>query len=259
MSKRDRKSPRSGDSTDGNDSGAAIADGGNADIGGGNGIGAITIEPAGPATVEPETVATEPGQSEPADQPRRRRGRPPGSGNSTGTGERKAKPLPLNVSGLEKLLLGIHGGMAMLTRRAEWSLDSDQKLFDGKAESEFMAQSIADVARHYGGIADQKTLDWLNLLQCLAMVYGTRVYAIAMTPKAKPVRQAQPHEFRATQQPQFHMNGAVEPQPRATDFSKMPNAFDQSEPAPEGSGIATIAGIGEIELPDGHPLKPKLN
>lgn len=150
-------------------------------------------------------------------------------------------------------MVGIHGALAMVSKRPEWSLDTEQKLFDGKNEAEFLAQSTADVARHYGGLMDQKSMDWANLIQCLAMVYGSRMYAIAMTPKVKPVRQAQPHEFRAGPQPQFHTEA-----PNPTAFDKMPNAFE-APAAPEGLATGEIAGIGSVEFPDGHPLKPKLN
>lgn len=132
----------------------------------------------------------------------------------------------------------------MLTGRGEWALDSDSKLFDGKTESEFMAQSIADVARHYGGIADQKTLDWFNLTQCLAIVWGGRIFVIRSTPRPK----AAPKPDLAAR-----MNGAAQhhaPSPLPV------NSFDPVADA-KNAGVGEIAGLGAVEFPDDHPLNPK--
>jgi hypothetical protein len=194
---------------------------------------------AGPGPIDP-TTGQQP--AEPDSAPRRR-GRPPGSGGNAA----KAKPIPLNVTGLEKLLVGIHGGLAILSGREEWSLDTSSRMFDGKTEAEFLAQSAADVARHYGGIADQKTLDWFNLVQCLAMVYGARIYAIRSNPKPKPAPRPQgPQAVRTTQgAPQHHPSTPA-------------NSFDP-DADPRKAGTGEIPGIGAVEFPDGHPLKPKLN
>ncbi|MDE2019988.1 MAG: hypothetical protein KGJ13_06620 [Patescibacteria group bacterium] len=154
---------------------------------------------------------------------------------------------------MEKLLIGIHGGLAIMSGRMEWMLDTDAKIFDGKTEAEFLAASIKDVSDHYGhGLLDQKTLDWMNLIQCLAIVYGGRVFAIRSTPKIKaPPKQPTPQQNASAFNPaptrQFHDS-------RLEEASK---AFSPREPA----NRATIAGVGEIDLPDTHPLSPnyKLN
>jgi hypothetical protein len=210
------------------DDAAAIGDAGNSDCENSGVVG---------ATVDPETVTAEPGSAEP-EQPRRR-GRPRGTGST-----QKAKALPLNVNGLEKLLVGIHGGIALMTGRMEIALDTESKIFDGLTEAEFLAKSIKDVSAHYGTVLDQKTLDWMNLIQCLAIVYGGRLYAIRSTPRApKPVRQPTPQEtartHRASPPGQMH----VTPAPV--------NKFGDDD-----AGRVEIAGVGAIQLPDDHPLSP---
>lgn len=46
-----------------------------------------------------------------------------------------------------------------------------------KDESRQLAEAAANVARHYDLEATQKTLDWSAFITCLAMVYGTRIFA----------------------------------------------------------------------------------
>lgn len=124
-------------------------------------------------------------------------------------------------------------------------LDTNSKIFDGKTEAEFLASSIKDVADHYGhGLLDQKTLDWMNLIQCLAIIYGGRIFAIRSTPKPKVVKPATVQEAAKVHNPnppaQFHRTPAPV------------NHFENPSP----STSATIAGIGDIDLPDDHPLSP---
>lgn len=236
MSKRAKRTAHPSDAA--TDDVAAIGDGGNTD-GANSGVesDAASAEPV----TDPATVAAE--QSDiPA--PKRGRGRPPGTGTKA-----KTTSLPLNVTGLEKLLVGIHGGLAILSGRPEWSLDTDMKIFDGKTEAQFLASSVKDVADHYGnGLLDKKTLDWCNLIQCLAIVYGGRVYAIRSTPRVKTapapsgVRDA---PRTANPQPMHHTPAPV------NSFDAVANAND--------AGVGEIPGIGAIEFPDDHPLKPKLN
>lgn len=228
MSKRERK-PKGGsvepsiriDATSSDDTNAG--DAGNSDSEDG-GIASITIDPASVGRTDDAGS----GDSE----PRRGRGRPRGSGTA-----QKAKALPLNVSGVEKLLIGIHGGIAMLSGRMEWSLDTTEKAFDGKTESEFLSQSMMDVAKHYGaGVLDQKTVDWLNLIQCLAIVYGGRLVAIRMSRKPKPEA---PKVF-TPQPPQGQTHRTPAP---VNNFSSDAGAVD-------------IAGLGRVVLPDDNPLSP---
>jgi hypothetical protein len=146
---------------------------------------------------------------------------------------------------LEKLLVGIHGGIALMSGRVEWALDTDSKLFDGLTEAEFLAKSVKDVSAHYGTFMDQKTLDWCNLIQCLAIVYGGRIYAIRSTPRIKTVRPPTPQQtaqtHRAAPPGQMH----VTPMPT--------NNYSSAEDDPNR---VDIAGIGSVQLPDDHPLSP---
>lgn len=148
------------------------------------------------------------------------------------------------------MLVGIHGGLALLSGRVEWALDTDSKIFDGMTEAEFLSKSIKDVADHYStGLLDQKQLDWANLIQCLFLVYGGRIYAIRSTPKVKAPQQPNAQEAARTFNPappattrQFHDS-------RLAEASR---AFSPSEPATRGD----IPGVGSIDVPDDHPLSP---
>lgn len=69
--------------------------------------------------------------------------------------------------------------LAVLTKTQELAID--------KTEAETLATGVANVARHYDiGGASQKTLDWFNLIQALALVYGTRLYAVRGKFRKKP-------------------------------------------------------------------------
>lgn len=133
------------------------------------------------------------------------------------------------------------------------ALDSTSKDFDGKSEAGFLAQSIVDVARHYNvGVLDQKTVDWLNLLQALGLVYGTRLFAMrAMRPARKAAPAAPP--FPAPPPAQHH------PQAQATSDGIPPFGRDitQERPAPASETevrTGEIPGVGKVEFPADHPL-----
>lgn len=128
--------------------------------------------------------------------------------------------------------------MAILSGRSEWMLDTDSKIFDGATEAEFLSRSIKDVADHYGtGMLDQKTLDWMNLVQCLLIVYGGRIFAIRANPRIKPPKAPTVQETAKAHNPvapSVHRDGA------------------SNTPANAGH----VAGIGDVQLPDDHPLNP---
>jgi len=220
--------------------------------------GSVTVEPVIPA-VDPATVtgASEPigddhigddlgsGGNGPEQPARRGRGRPRGSGGGS-----KDKALPLNVVGLEKLLVGIHGGLAMLLSSPGFALNTDQKVFDGKTEAQFLSQSVADVARHYNPkIFDQKTMDWSNLIQCMALIYGPRVYNIRHDRAMAKARNVNPSPGRqAGPRP-------VDPQARA-DRAANNGETNRATPVPENVFRGQVAGIGEIDLPSDWLGKP---
>lgn len=182
------------------------------------------------------------GASGPEQPAKRKRGRPPGSGT-------KDKALPLNVKGIEKLLVGIHAGIAVLASSPTFALETSEKEFDGKTESEFLAQSIADVARHYNPrVFDQKTMDWANLIQCLGLLYGPRLY---MMREERRARHAKPVSPARPMGPRPH-----NPQP-AADRAANGGMNGHQTPIPQNEFRSTkevftgeIAGVGSVQLPD---------
>lgn len=99
----------------------------------------------------------------------RRRGRPRGSTNKTG----KAKP-SLDLSGVEKLLLSIHSGIATLSHIPEFEI--------AESEAKSMAEAFSRVARHYPVLdrISEKTIDHVNLFTVMAGTYGSRVMAVKL-------------------------------------------------------------------------------
>ena len=145
----------------------------------------------------------------------------------------------------------------MLASSPGFQLDTEMKVFDGKSEAEFLAQSIADVARHYNpAIFEQKTIDWSNLIQCAALIYGPRIYNIRHDRRAAKAQSVQP-------KPAFQYGPPpVDPQPRAD--RAMNGASVHKTPMPANDYVlsdkevrtGTVAGIGDIELPADWLGKP---
>lgn len=94
---------------------------------------------------------------------KRKRGRKAGSGNS-------AKAGPINLNGLEAILVSMHTMMAAATSSPELVLDKD--------EASAITAAIAGVAEQYPMTIDPKALAWANLVMAATMVYGPRVYLI---------------------------------------------------------------------------------
>lgn len=98
----------------------------------------------------------------------RKRGRKPGSGS------RKAAASPVSVSGVEKLLFSIHAMGASFLKTPELMID--------QSEAALLAGAVVEVSKHYeilGGVSD-KAVAWVNLAQCVGMIYGPRVVALKM-------------------------------------------------------------------------------
>lgn len=124
--------------------------------------GTIIIDPAaivGPGSGSDDATA---GQPE-----KKRRGRKPGSTNKSSGSKAQSS---LDVNGVEALLFSMHNLLATVSNTQELALD--------KTESKMLAEGVANVARHYDLGATQKSIDWANLIQCVGLIYGTRIYAI---------------------------------------------------------------------------------
>jgi hypothetical protein len=142
--------------------------------------------PAGDVSgaLDPDTGIATGGDGTPA---RRGRGRPPGSGKASGSPK---KAVPLNVNGVEKILIAIHAGVATFTHNPELALSDD--------EAKALAQATADVAKHYPDlpVVDPKWQAWGALAFVAFMIYRGKVTTLvarkaaekhgAKTPPAKP-------------------------------------------------------------------------
>lgn len=106
---------------------------------------------------------------------RRRRGRKPGTKN-------RAKAIDL--SGLEKLLLSLHAGMAYAFATPELALD--------ESEAHNLGDAMARVFRHYPMLdkISEKGLDHANLVAQLSMIYGSRFVAINLRRKTEAAKPA---------------------------------------------------------------------
>lgn len=134
--------------------------------------------------------------------PRKRRGRKPGVSNRPGAPS-KAK---LSVEGVTALLLSIHTMGAAALKTPELALT------EGEAQS--MASAVANVARHYPTQIDPRVLDWSNLIMCLGMAYGPRLYNIRE-------RQEQERRQRRASVPQG-ATGVQTPTPQAANNGEPP-------------------------------------
>jgi hypothetical protein len=191
--------------------------------GGGDGAGAKPDD-GGTGTVEPAAVAASDG-----DLPeRKRRGRPPGSAN-------KAKPVPANISGIEKTLYGIHQMLGAIIA---------PELAIGEDDAKELASSIHAVNRHYNvRMFDEKTQDWLNLIMIAGAMYGGRIVAIRDRKRASRV--ARPVMPRAQSENPVPGNAATPP------FAAAPVT---ERPLEKNLRVGEIPGLGAIEFPPDHPL-----
>jgi hypothetical protein len=125
----------------------------------------------------------------------RRRGRPPGSRNST------KEKVPPNLANLEDLLFSIHLALGGFVE--EFTLD--------KSECKDYADALKELAKHYSFIVDPKKMAMINLTAVMGRIYGPRAFVAykRMTsekpaPRPKLVTQPAP-------QPKQDVNGVVNP------------------------------------------------
>lgn len=92
--------------------------------------------------------------------------------------------------------------LAYMTKVSELKID--------ESEGKILATGIANVAKHYDiGGADAKTLDWFNLFQSLAIVYGPRIYMIRANRPAKSVKTVQQPPTKSAEQASFDAQGGT--------------------------------------------------
>ena len=216
----------------------------NGAVGGSDGAQSETVAAAdtGPAIIAPGEVTA--GSAEPvaftltgaeadtgtisAGGEKRKRGRPPGSKNA-GT---------INISGVEKLLLGIHTTLHAAFKAPELELGED--------EAREMAKAYADVAACYPALQIPAEVTAIaNLCGVVSIVYGSRIsaYRMRMASERRQGRAAQPAKPFVPPTapiPDNQMNGVEQPGP--------------AKPVPQDVRKGVIAGIGEIEFPEDHPL-----
>lgn len=142
------------------------------------------------------TITASPGAAgEPA--AKRPRGRPPGSGNNakkentveasapaspaSPAKEKSPKPIPININGLEKILLSIHEVLAATVSIPDLRLDPK--------EAKDLSDAIAAVGEQYLIVLNPKHAAWLDLSRAIGCIYGPRAVSIYMAAQARqPVK-----------------------------------------------------------------------
>ncbi len=81
-------------------------------------------------------------------------------------------------------LFGLHTALAALSGKPIWAIEKD--------EATKLGTAVTNVTRHYDipGM-DQKTVDWVRLLQAFGLIYGMRIFA-ARTMRAAEAAKPQP-------------------------------------------------------------------
>lgn len=97
-------------------------------------------------------------------------------------GSQNAQSIP--VEGLATILLQGHAMLAMITKTQEFMLSAD--------ESITLAQSLANVSRHYDVEIAAKTLDWTNLIMVAGTMYGSRLATIRIRKQMERAQRPQP-------------------------------------------------------------------
>ena len=91
----------------------------------------------------------------------------------------------MDLSGIEKLLLSLHAGMAAAFHIPEINLED--------SEAKGLADAMARVARHYPVLdkISEKSIDHANLFVQIGGIYGTRFMAIRMRMQAEAAKPTQ--------------------------------------------------------------------
>lgn len=132
------------------------------------------IESDGIAVVDPAAIGAETGAG--ADAPKRR-GRKPGSRNSTGTGTGKKSQAALDINGVEKVLFSMHMMLASAVKAPELAISTE--------EAKMLSTAVGEVSKHYNFGIDEKTQAWVNLVMVAGGIYVPRIIMM-VKPKKKP-------------------------------------------------------------------------
>lgn len=132
-------------------------------------------------TVDPATLAGSSTGSEPGSG-KRKRGRPPGSGNKSKSSGGTAPKTPLDLGFFQFGILGIHTALAAITKIPEIALS--------EPEAETLAKAMANVAQYYPVAIDAKTQAWMALVMTAGTMYAPRF--IAYTVRTKMPRNPPP-------------------------------------------------------------------
>lgn len=92
--------------------------------------------------------------------------------NTSGTGTpigSSARSAAVDLSGVEKILVSLHGHVAAFTKIIEFRLSSE--------EAHDLVTCAASVAEQYDARIDPKTAAWINLGTTVCTVYGMRIAA----------------------------------------------------------------------------------
>jgi len=174
------------------------------------------------------TVSGETGTFSASDPIRRKRGRPPGSGN---------KAPPIDISGVEKLLLGINASLQWLTGIPEFDLS--------QKEAHDIGAAYADVAKYYPAVAlDPAHAAVMNLGSQVSIAIGARIVLYKM-------RTANERRERARQGASMGQPATMTPPP--PNINGAPTEMRPREPAKDVR-TGEIPGVGTIEFPPDHPL-----
>lgn len=159
-----------------------------------------------------------------------RRGRPPGP------------RVALNISGIEKLLLGIHTTLLAATGIPEMEMS--------KEEAAQIAEAYGDVCKHYPQWAlPSHHAAVVNLGTTLSIVYGSRIVSWRARQGTPRARRPEPAPAQA----------GVAPHPAQATTQEMMNGIPvpPEQPAPvmtQEIRTGEIAGVGSIVFGEDHPL-----
>jgi hypothetical protein len=160
-------------------------------------------------------------------------------------GPRQKGKSTVNVSGVEKMLLGIHHILATTFATPEMDMND--------AEAHAIADAWAEVSKYYPAFnPDPAHMALVNFSTVVCVSYGSKLMAWRMRkaaekaqspPRQRPAPQASPAATGPAPQPmsQHTLNGIPVP--------------PKGGPQPgKAERTANIPGIGDIELPADHPL-----